>query len=168
MAIRLEVRQTASGKPDLEILPVLELFRKVLLYKPHHNTDGPNPKLLCPWRGPCTIRAQLSPVVYRVRPSSRDGGGVSVHLAHLKPHREQAQQPGPGFAMKGALLPGDPVPLPALRPEADSRPRMESRVVDKIVGAPASTGQTRTAQLLFTGCGYEGTGRLQDSTRRAR
>lgn len=31
--------------------PLFKPGQEVLLYKPHHGMDGPNPKLLCPWRG---------------------------------------------------------------------------------------------------------------------
>ena len=30
------------------------------------DADGPNPKLISPWRGPIPARSQLSPVNYRV------------------------------------------------------------------------------------------------------
>ena len=39
---------------------------RVLLHRPYHETDGPNPKLVSPWHGPYTVRAKLSPVIYRV------------------------------------------------------------------------------------------------------
>ena len=34
-----------------------------VLHRPYHETDGPNPKLVSPWHGPYTVRAQLSPVI---------------------------------------------------------------------------------------------------------
>lgn len=67
----------------LRSYPVFKFGEEILRYKPHQNTNGLNPKLLCPWRGPYTIRTQLSPVVNRVRLSLRDSGDASVHLAHL-------------------------------------------------------------------------------------
>ena len=38
---------------------------KVLIHRPYNEADGPNPKLINPWRGPYTVRSQLSPVIYR-------------------------------------------------------------------------------------------------------
>ena len=42
----------------------------VLVHRPYTVGDGPNPELISPWRGPFTVRSQLSPVIYRV---ARDG-----------------------------------------------------------------------------------------------
>ena len=39
---------------------------QVLIHRPYNEADGPNPKLISPWRGPYTVRAQMSPVIYRV------------------------------------------------------------------------------------------------------
>ena len=46
--------------------PCFKMGDRVLLYRPYHDTDGPNPKLVSPWHGPYTVRAKLSPVIYRV------------------------------------------------------------------------------------------------------
>ena len=35
---------------------------QVLIHHPCNEADGPNPKLISPWRGPHTVRAQMSPV----------------------------------------------------------------------------------------------------------
>ena len=43
-----------------------KLGDKVLLNRLYHETDRPNPKLVSPWHGPYTVRAQLSPGIYRV------------------------------------------------------------------------------------------------------
>lgn len=44
-------------------LPVFHPDKQVSLYRPYQDSDGPNPKLLLPWRGPYVICSQLSPVV---------------------------------------------------------------------------------------------------------
>ena len=44
--------------------------KQVLVHRPYTVADGPNPKLICPWRGPYTVRSLSSPVIYRV---ARDG-----------------------------------------------------------------------------------------------
>ena len=46
--------------------PCFKMGDRVLLHRPYHDTDGPNPKLVSPWHGPYTVRAKLSPVIYRV------------------------------------------------------------------------------------------------------
>ena len=66
---------------------------KVLVYKPHRSTDGSNPKLIQPWRGPYIIRSKLSPVVYRIRLPD-DTKQVSVRLAHIKSYRPRQSAPG--------------------------------------------------------------------------
>lgn len=38
----------------------------VLVHRLNNETDGPNPKLISPWRGPYTVRSRVSPVVYRL------------------------------------------------------------------------------------------------------
>ena len=48
--------------------PILEFTpgQMVLVYKPHQSTDGLNPRLIQPWRGPYIICSKLSPVVYQI------------------------------------------------------------------------------------------------------
>ena len=46
--------------------PCFKIGDRVLLHRPYHDTDGPNPKLISPWHSPYTARAKLSPVIYRV------------------------------------------------------------------------------------------------------
>ena len=60
--------------------------RKVLVYKPHQSTDGPNSKLIQPWRGLYIMYFKLSPVVYRIR-LPNDTKQLSVHLAHIKSYK---------------------------------------------------------------------------------
>ena len=69
-------------------IPEFTLGQKVLVYEPHHSTDGPNPKLIQPWRKPYVIFSKLSPVVYRIRHPD-DTKQVSVHLAHIKSYRSR-------------------------------------------------------------------------------
>ena len=57
----------AADNDRLAPYPVFKPGQKVLVYRPFQDTDGPNPKLSLPWRGPYLICSQLSPVVYRVR-----------------------------------------------------------------------------------------------------
>ena len=83
--------------------------QKVLIYKPHPSTDGPNPNLIQPWRGPY----KLSPVMYRIRHPD-DTKQVSVHLAHFKSYRPRQSAPAPDFHKLEGLLLGKKLPTPAL------------------------------------------------------
>lgn len=147
----------------LESYPVFKPGRQVLLYKPHHHgTDVPNSKLLLsPWRGPYTIRAQLSPAMYRVRPSSRGNGDVSLHLAHLKPYREQTQETVPDFTTMDVLFLGKLIPPTALQADTDSLPRVSNPTL--LWMDSWDTGEHRAdpdrTTTFSTGCGQAGTGR---------
>ena len=68
---------------------------KVLLHRPYHETDGPNPKLVSPWHGPYTVRAtcKLSPVIYRVNEPAE----LTVHLGRMKPFVKPKSSPAPAF-----------------------------------------------------------------------
>ena len=69
---------------------------EVLLHRPHHETDSPNPKLTSRWHGPYTIRAQLSPVIYRVlKPNKR--AEITVYLGRMKPFVKPKSSPVPAF-----------------------------------------------------------------------
>ena len=57
----------------------------VLVHRPYTIADGPNPKLISPWRGPFVVRLRLSPVIYRVSRGEQPKE-TSVHLARIKPY----------------------------------------------------------------------------------
>ena len=63
--------------------PCFKMGDRVLLHCPYHDTDGPNPKLVSPWHGPYTVRAKLSPVIYRVS-KPNEPTELSVHLGRMK------------------------------------------------------------------------------------
>ena len=46
---------------DSKLPPILKFTpgQKVMVYKPHRSTDGPNPKLIQLWRGPFIICSKL-------------------------------------------------------------------------------------------------------------
>ena len=80
-------RRDLKGRADSQAsvnaklsFPRFNMGEQVLLHRPPTPTDGPNPKLVSPWHGPYTVRAQLSPVIYRV---SKDGdfAEITVHLS---------------------------------------------------------------------------------------
>ena len=62
---RIDKQKANNSK--LPPIPEFTPEQKVLVCKPPHSTDGPNPKLIQPWRGPYIICSKLSPVVYRIR-----------------------------------------------------------------------------------------------------
>lgn len=116
--------------------------QQVLPSNSHQSDDGPNPKRLRLWRGPYSVWAQLSPVVYRVRPSSCDSNGVSVYLTNLKHYRANKMQ---------ALFIAKLIPLPALQPDTDWLTRIESYAeYGYDGGTPASTVQIQNAQLVLS------------------
>ena len=86
---------------------------QVLIHYPHTNSDGPNPKLLSPWRGPFTVRSQLSPVVYRV---SKDGeiAEFSVHLGRMKKYRSPSSSSHVDHDVLDELFLGTKLPTPDL------------------------------------------------------
>ena len=63
--------------------PSFKPGEQVLIHRPCNEADGPNPKLISPWRGPYTVRAQKSPVIYLV---TKDGNPteITVHLGRMK------------------------------------------------------------------------------------
>ena len=106
----------------------------MLVYKPHHSTDGPNPKLIQPWRGPYIICSKLSPVVYRIRHPD-ETKQVSVHLAHIKSYRPRQSAPAPDFhKLEGLLFLGKTLSTPALEESETVPPRIGIYQVADVVG----------------------------------
>ena len=101
-------RQVANnGK--LAPYPVFKPGQKVLMYRPFQDTDGPNPNILLPWRGPYILCAQLSPVAYRVR-RTNETRQISVHLAHIKPFHPREKPPAPQFDKLANFVLGKEIP----------------------------------------------------------
>ena len=108
--------RTNKQKANISKLPPMPDFtpgQKVLAYKPHQSTDGPNPKLIQSWRGPYIICSKLSPVVSRIRLLD-DTKQVSVHLAHIKSYRPRQSPPALDFHKVEELFLGKTLPTPAL------------------------------------------------------
>ena len=85
----------------------------MLVYKPHQSTDGPNQKLIQPWRGPYIICSKLSPVVCRIRHPD-DTKQMSVHFAHIKSYRPRQSAPAPEFHKLDESFIEKTLPTPAL------------------------------------------------------
>ena len=109
---RVDKQNTNNSK--LPPIPEFTPGQKVLVYKPHQSTDGPNPKLIQPWCGPYIICSKLSPMVYRIRHPD-DTKQVSVHLAHIKSYRPRQSAPAPDFHKLEQLFLGKTFPTPALK-----------------------------------------------------
>ena len=103
------VDELKANNSKLPPIPEFTPRQKVLVYKPHQGTDGLNPKLTQPWRGPYIICSKLSPVVYRIRLPD-DMKQVSVHLAHMKSYRSRRSALAPDFHQLEKLFLGKTLP----------------------------------------------------------
>ena len=126
---RIDKQKANNSK--LPPIPEFTPGQKVLVDKPHHSTDGPNPKLIQPWRGPYIICSKLSPVVYRIRHPD-DTKQVSVHLAHIKSCRPHQSAPAPHFHKLERLFLGKTLPTPALKESETVPPHIEVNVPFKV------------------------------------
>ena len=94
-------------------IPQYQPGDQVLVHRPYTVADGPNPKIISPWRGPYTVRSQLSPVIYRV---ARDGelAESSVHLGRIKAYHNDEYSSVPDFTALDDLFLGTTLPVPNL------------------------------------------------------
>ena len=90
-----------------------EVGDKVLLHRPYHETDGPNPKLVSPWHGPYTVRAQLSPAIYRVS-KPNEPAEVTVYLGRVKQFVKPKSSSAPDFEALDDMFFGTTLPVPDL------------------------------------------------------
>ena len=107
--------------------------QKVLVYKPHQSTDGPNPKFIQPWRGPYIICSKVPPVVYRIRLPD-DTKQVSVYLGHIKTYRSRQSAPAPDFHKLEKLFVGKTLPTPALEESDTALPHIGIYQIADVVG----------------------------------
>lgn len=142
------VSKQAAQNEKLPQYPVFKPGQQVLVYKPHQDSDGPNPKLLLPWRGPYTICSQLSPVVYRVKRQG-EAREVSVHLAHLKQYHHRQTPPAPQFGKLAEYFMGKPIPLPDLDENSANQPKIERYTVQEIVGHKPGRGRKSPHNLVY-------------------
>ena len=129
------VKKQKANNSKLPPIPEAESTpgQTVLVYKPHHSTDGPNPKLIQPWGGSYIICSKLSPVVYRIRHPD-DTKQVSVHLAHIKSYRYRQSTPAPDFHKLEGLFLGKTLPTPALEESETVPPHIGICQVADVVG----------------------------------
>lgn len=96
----------------------------VLVSRPYQESDGPNPKLLLPWRGPHVVCFRLSPVVYGVR-RQNETREVSGLLAHIKKYFARKTPPAPDFEKLSEFFLGRQIPLPELDHPDEAQPKIE-------------------------------------------
>ena len=130
----------AQQNSKLKPYPVFKPGQEVLVYRPYQDSDGPNLKLLLPWRGPYVVCSQLSPVVYRVRLTNDTREG-SARLAHIKPYHQRETPPAPQFEKLAELVLGEPIPLPELDHPDAAQPKIESYSVDRVVDHKRGPGR---------------------------
>ena len=84
---------------------------QVLIHRPYTEADGPNPKLISPWRGPHTVRAQTSPVISGV---TKDGNPaeITVHLGRKKKYYVSLSSPAPDLDAFDDICLGTTLPVP--------------------------------------------------------
>lgn len=138
----------AENNSKLKPYPVFQPGQEILVYRPYQDSDGPNPKLLLPWRGPYIVCSQLSPVVYRVR-LKNDTREVSVHLAHIKPYQRRETPPAPQFEKLAELFLGKPIPLPDLDHPDEAQPKIESYFVDRVVNHKCGPGRKSSHNFKY-------------------
>ena len=143
---RIEKQKADNSK--LPPIPEFTPGQKVLIYKPHHSTDGPNPKLIQPWRGPYIICSKLSPVVYRIRHPD-DTKQVSVHLAHIKSYRPRQSAPAPDFHKLEGLFLGKTLPTPALEESETVPPHIGIYQVADVVGHRRGQGRHSPHNYIY-------------------
>ena len=120
----------------------------MLVYKPHHSTDGPNPKLIQPWREPYIICSKLSPVVYRIRHPD-DTKQVSLHLTHIKPYRPRQSAPAPDFHKLEGLFLGKTLPSPVLEESETAPPHIGIYQVADVVGHRRRQGRHSPHNYIY-------------------
>ena len=120
----------------------------MLVYKSHYSTDGPNPKLIQPWRGPYIICSKLSPVVYRIRHPA-DTKQVSVHLVHIKSYRPRQSAPAPDFHKLEGLFLGKTLPTPTLEESETAPPHIGIYQVADAVGHRRGQGRHSPHSYIY-------------------
>ena len=134
------VDKQKANNSKLPPLPEFTPGQKVLLYKPHHSTDGPNQKLIQPWRGPYIICFKLSLVVSRIRHPD-DTKQVSVHIDHIKSYRPRQSAPAPDFHKLEGLFLGKTLPTPVLEESETVPPHIGIYQVADAVGHRREQGR---------------------------
>ena len=129
-------------------IPEFTPVQKMLAYKPHESTDGPNPKPIQSWRGPYIICSELSPVMYRIRLPD-DTKQVFVHLINMKSYRSRQSAPAPDFHKLENLLLEKILPSPALEESETVPPHIGIYQVADVVGHRREQGRHSSHNYVY-------------------
>ena len=147
----LQERAEKQAKSNEDIkFPSFQPGDQVLLHRPYTAADGPNPKLISPWRGPYVVRSRLSPVIYRVSKGDKPEE-MSVYLARIKRYYAPSTRSAPGFDALDDIFLGTKIPVPDFD-NVQSQVRIKNIIVNAIeshrrgIGKPPPTN----FQYLFT------------------
>lgn len=135
--LKERVSKQASANEKLSF-PSFTSGEKVLVHRPYHETDGPNPKLYSPWHGPYVVRSKLSPVTYRVSKPD-DQVETTVHLGRMKKYVQPTSSPVPDLEALDELFLGTSLPVPDLDGKAH-KVMLGPYVVEYIDGHKRSKG----------------------------
>ena len=102
-----------ATKNETLSFPTFKPGDQVLIHRPYHDSDGPNPKLYSPWHGPYSVRTKLSPVIYRV---TKQGATTetTVHLGRMKKYNSPVTHPDPDLDALDDMFLGTTLPVPDL------------------------------------------------------
>ena len=146
----LSERMDKQKANNSKLPPIAEFTpgQKVLVYKPYQSIDGPNLKLIQPWRGPYITCLKLSPVVYRIRRPD-DTKQVSVHLAHIKSYRPRQSAPAPIFRKLQKLFLGKTLSTPTLDESKTVSPHIGIYQVADVFGHRRGQGRRSSHNYVY-------------------
>ena len=165
-ALKKRANEQENKNSQMKLYPVIKPGQKVLMYRPYQDSEGPNPKLQLPWRGPFTVSERMSPTVYRIKLDERSNKEVSVHLAHLKKYNPRETPPAPDFDKLSELFLGKSIPLPEVDQPDEKLPRIEKYVIEKVVGHAPGPGRRSRYNFKYR-LRLKGFGPATDLTNRA-
>ena len=129
--------------------PSFKPGEQVLIHRPYSYTeaDGPNPKLISPWRGPYTVRAQTSPVIYHV---TKDGNTaeITVQFGRMKKYFVPLSSPAPNLDALDDLFLGTALPVPDLEGSL-SKVMIGAFTVESIDGHKRGVGAASLANFQY-------------------
>ena len=110
--------------------------------------DGPNPKLISPWRGPYFVRSRLCLLLYVVFVSKGDKPEeMSVHLARIKRYYAPSTRSAPDFDALDDTFLGTKIPVPDFD-NVQSQVVVVVVVVFTLKAVPVSTQYFLTSVLV--------------------
>ena len=151
---RRSLRERAENQTNAHenmTFPSFQPGDRVRIHRPYTEADGPNPKLISPWRGPFVVRSRLSPAIYSVSKGDQPEG-TTIHLACIKPYYAPPAAPTSDFDALDDLFLGTKIPLPDFENVA-SQVRIGNFVVKAMENhkrAPGKPSLTNFQYFFFT------------------